>query len=90
MFLFFISLYFYIYSVLYFFVCFQAVLVGNTPYIRGFPNSSVGKESTCNAGDRGSPGLGKSTGEGIGYPLQYSWASPVAQLIKNPLAMQET
>ena len=41
-----------------------------------FPDSSVGKESTCNAGDPGSiPGLGRSHGEGIGYPLQYSWAS---------------
>ena len=39
----------------------------------GFPDSSVGKESTCNAGDPGSiPGSGISTGEGIGYPLQYS------------------
>ena len=51
----------------------------------GFPNSSVGKESTCNAGDPGSiPGLGRSAGEGIGYPLHYSWASLVAQLVKNP------
>ena len=42
---------------------------------RGFPDSSVGKESTCNAGDPGSiPGLGRSAGEGIGYALQYSWA----------------
>ena len=55
------------------------------------PDSSVGKESTCNAGDPGSiPGSGRSTGEGIGYPLQYSWASPVAQLVKNPPAMWET
>ena len=37
-----------------------------------------------------SPGLGRSPGEGIGYPLQYSWASLVAQLVKNPPAMQET
>ena len=57
----------------------------------GFPDSSVGKESTCNAGDPGSiPGSGRSTGEGIGYPLQYSWASLVAQLVKNLPAMQET
>ena len=50
----------------------------------GFPDSSVGKESACNAGDPGSfPGSGRSTGEGIGYPLQYSWASLVAQLVKN-------
>ena len=57
----------------------------------GFPGSSAGKESTCNAGDPGSiPGLGQSPGEGIGYPLQYSWASLVSQTVKNPLAMQET
>ena len=42
-------------------------------------------------GDLGSiPGLGRSTGEWIGYPLQYSWASLVAQLVKNPPAMWET
>ena len=57
----------------------------------GFPDSSVGKESACNAGDPGSiPGLGRSTGEGIGYPLQYSWASLVAQLVKNLPTMRET
>ena len=45
--------------------------------IHRFPNSSVGKESACNAGDLGSiPGSGRSTGEGIGYPLQYSWDFP--------------
>ena len=50
----------------------------------GFPDSSVGKEYVCNAGDPGSvPGLGRSPGEGIGYPLRYSWASLVAQLVKN-------
>ena len=49
------------------------------------------KESAYSAGDPGSiPGSGRSTGEGIGYPLQYSWASPVAQLVKNPPAMRET
>ena len=54
-------------------------------------NSSVGKESTCNSGDPSSiPGLRRSTGEGIGYPLQYSWASLVAQLVKNLPAMWET
>ena len=53
--------------------------------------SSVGKESTCKAGDPGSiPGLGRSPGEGIGYPLLYYWASLVSQLVKNLLAMQET
>ena len=58
---------------------------------RGFPDSSVGKESACNAGDpRLIPGSGRSPGEGIGYPFQYSWASLVAQLVKNPPAMQET
>ena len=57
----------------------------------GFPHSSVGKESTYNAGDPSSiPGSGRSSGEGIGYPLQYSWASLVAQLVKNPPTMQET
>ena len=50
--------------------------------VKGFPDSSVGKESTCNAGDpRSIPGSGRSTGEGIGYPLQHSWASHVAQLV---------
>ena len=58
---------------------------------QGFPHSSVGKESTCNAGDPGSiPGLETSPGEGIGYPLQYSWASLVAHLVKNLPAMPET
>ena len=53
--------------------------------------SSSGKESTCNAGDPGSiPGPGRSTGEGIDYPLQYSWAPLVAQLAKNPPAMRQT
>ena len=68
-----------------------------------FPGSSAGKESTCNAGRSGSkestcnagrsgsiPGSGRSPGEGIGYPLQYSWASLVAQTVKNPPAMRET
>ena len=54
-------------------------------------NSSVGKESACKAGDPGSiHGWGRFPGEGIGYPLQYSWASLVAQLVKNLPAMQET
>ena len=58
---------------------------------QGFPDSSVGKESTCSVGDPGLiPELGRSTGEGIGYPLQYSWASLVAQLVKYPPAMQKT
>ena len=57
----------------------------------GFPDSSVGKESACNAGDPGSiPGSGRFAGEGIGYPLQHSRASFVAQLVKNLPAMWET
>ena len=56
-----------------------------------FPDSLVGKESACNAGDPGSiPESGRPTGEGIGYPLQYSWALLVAQLVKNLPAMLET
>ena len=56
-----------------------------------FPVSSAGKESTCNAGAPGLiPGSGRSTGEGIGYPLHYSWASFVAQLVRNLPAMRET
>ena len=62
-------------------------------YIRlvGFPDSSVGKGSACNAEDRSLIlGSGRSAGKGIGYPLQYSWVFPVAQQVKNPPAMQET
>ena len=56
-----------------------------------FPDSIVGKEPACNAGDPDSIlALGRLVGEGIGYPLQYSWASLVAQLVKNPPAVQET
>ena len=59
--------------------------------LKGFPHSSAGKESACSAGDPSSiPGLGRSAGEGIGYPLQYSWASLVAQLVKNLPLMWET
>ena len=57
----------------------------------GFPGSSAGKESTCKAGDSGSiPGSGSSPGEGIGYSLQYSWASLMAQVVKNPPVTWET
>ena len=53
--------------------------------------SSAGKESACNAGDPGSiPGSGRSPEEGIGYPLQYSWTSLVAQTAKNLPATWET
>ena len=59
--------------------------------IFGVPTSLVGKESAFNAGDPdSSPGLGRSSGEGRGYSLQYSWTSLVAQLVKNPSATQET
>ena len=57
----------------------------------GFPDTSVGKESACNAGNPGLiPGLERSAGEGIGHPLQYSWASLVDQLVKNLPTMRET
>ena len=65
-----------------------ACLFGNG---QGFPGSSAGKESACHAGDPGSiPESGRSAGERLGCPLQYSWASLVVQLVKNPPAMQET
>jgi len=55
-----------------------------------FPGSSAGKESTCNTGDSSSiPGLQRPPGEGIGYPLQCSLASLVAQMVKNLPAMWE-
>ena len=57
----------------------------------GFLGSSAGKESACNTGDLGLiPGSGRFPGEGIGYPLQYSWASLVAQMVKNLPAVWET
>ena len=58
---------------------------------QGLPHSAGGQESACSAGDPGSiPGSGRSAGEGIGYPLHYSWASLMAQLVKNLPAMWET
>ena len=75
------------------FVCFSFTLLLETKMAMsmGFLHSSLGKESACNVGDPSSiPGLGRSAGKGIGYPLQYSWASLVAQLVKNPPAMWET
>ena len=60
-------------------------------HLEGVPDSSAGKESTCNAGDPSLiPGSVRSSGEGIGYPLQNSWASLVAQLVENLPAMRET
>ena len=56
----------------------------------GFPGSSAGKESACNAGDPSLIlGLGRSFGEGIGYPLQYSCASLVTQMVRNLPAVWE-
>ena len=58
---------------------------------RDFPSGPVVKSSTVNAGDTGLIlGPGRSPEEGIGYPVQYTWASLVAQVVKNPPAMQET
>ena len=60
-------------------------------HMLGFPGSSAGEESACNAGDPGLvPWLVKPPVEGISYPLQYSWASLVAQMVKNLPAVQET
>ena len=67
------------------------IQVGISRYVLVFPGSSAGKESACHIGDPSSiPGLGRSPGEGIGYPLQYSWALLVAQMVKNLPAMWET
>ena len=72
--------------------CWMSQVIHSYFWLTGdFPHSSVGKESACNAGEPGSiPGSGRPAGEGIGYPLQYSWASLVAQLVNNLLAMWET
>ena len=67
----------------------STLMLANTDL--GFPGSSAGKESACNAGDPGSVSeLGRSPGEGVGYPLQYSWASLVTQLVNNLPVMKET
>ena len=67
------------------------VITISSAFAKGFPGSSVGKESISNAGDPSLiPGSGRSAREGIGYPLQYSWTSLVAQLVKNLPAMWET
>ena len=61
-----------------------------TPVFLGFPFGSASKESACNAEELDLiPGLGRSAGEGKGYPLQYSWASLLAQLVKNQPAIQK-
>ena len=70
---------------------YASVEIINIMYPLGFPDSSVDKESACNAGDPGSiPGSGRSYGEEMCYPLQYSWASLVVQLVKNLPALWET
>ena len=70
--------------------CLKKSLLTDGSNVNVFSDISPGKKSTCNAGDPALiPGLGRSTGEGIGYPCQYSWASLVAQLVKNPPVMQE-
>ena len=62
-----------------------------TPIFLGFPGGSAGKESACYARDPGLiPGSGRPAEERIGYPLQYSWASMVAQMVRNLPAMWET
>ena len=59
--------------------------------LKGFPDSSVVKENAGNAGDPSLiPGSGRSAGEGTGYPVQYSWAFLMSQLVKNPPRMWET
>ena len=70
---------------------------GNGKPLLSFPgaqlvkNKQTNKKTACNAGDPGSiPGLGRSAREGIGYPLQYSWASLVTQLVQSLPAMRET
>ena len=65
--------------------------MGRQHALLGFPDSSAGKESACNAWYSGLiPGSGSSPAEGIGYPLQYFWASLVAQMVKNLPAMRKT
>ena len=69
----------------------HVMLICPTADEQGFPGSSAGKESACNAGNPHSiPGSGRSPREEIGYPLQYSWASLMAQMVENLPAMRET
>ena len=63
------------------------ILAGESPLTEGYSDSLVGSKSTCNAEYCDFPGLERSPGEGIGYQLQYSWGSLVAQLVKNLPAM---
>ena len=67
-----------------------AIISSYCTTVKGFPGGSEGRESACNAGDPGSiPGAGRSPGGGHGHPLQYSWASLLAQMVKNLPATQE-
>ena len=84
----FIYIYIYIYIFIY---TYKYIKYTHIHIYMGFPDSSVGKESACNSGDPGSiPGSERSAGEGIGCPLQYSWASLVTQLVKNLPEMRDT
>ena len=68
----------------------QCLVYSRCPSLHGLLGQLNGKETACNAGDTCLiPGSGRSSGDGIGYPLQYSWASLVAQIVKNPPAMRE-
>ena len=83
----FISYIFHLYGIFFFIIIFEGYIISH----QGFPGSSAGKESYWNAGDPGLiPRSRRSAGKGIGYPLQYSWASLVALMVKNPPAMWET
>ena len=69
----------------------QARILESFPIYMDFPGSSANKESACNLGDSGLiPGSERSPGKWMGYPLQYSWASLVVQMVKNLPAMLET
>ena len=89
-----LSLYFTHFSVIFrcsHFICVLGLFKSKNDLHIGFPGSSTDKECTCNAGDPSLiPRLGRSPGEGIGYPFQYSWASLVAQMVKSLPAMWET
>ena len=80
------------YHTIHLFKVYNTILYYSQLYLNeGFPGSSAGKEFACNVGNPGLiSGSGRSPGEGLGYPLQCSWASLVAQMVKNPPAMQET
>ena len=67
------------------------IVIGLWKIFEDIPGSSAGKESTCNAGDPSwIPGSESSPGEGIDYPLQYSWAFLVVQMVKNLPSLWET